>query len=64
LAAIESIAESMERGEGLKAEDIQHLTPTHLENIKAHGDDYVRELIERAERDRQRYLDWGREREL
>jgi hypothetical protein len=63
LAAIEHIRDSMERGEGLKPEDVQNLTPSHLENIRLRGDDYVRELVRQAERSRDRYLDWGRERE-
>jgi hypothetical protein len=63
LAAIENIRDSMERGEGLKAEDVRHLTPNHLENIKLRGDDYVRSLVEAAERARERERDHGRERE-
>ena len=63
LTAIEHIRESMERGENLKPEDVQNLTPTHLENIRLRGDDYLRSLVERAERSRDRYIDYGRERE-
>jgi hypothetical protein len=62
-AALGKIRESMERGESLSASDIQNLTPTHLQNIARHGDDYLRQLIERMERDRHRDNDWGRERE-
>ncbi len=63
LEAVENIRESIERGEGLKPEDIQNLTDQHLENIRLRGDDYIRDLAERAGRSRERYLDWGRERE-
>jgi hypothetical protein len=62
-AALDNIRESMERGESLSASDIRNLTPMHLQNIASHGDDYLRQLIERIERDRQRENDWGRERE-
>lgn len=63
LTAIENIRDSMERGERLKPEDVLSLTATHLENIKLRGDDYMRSLIESAERSRDRYLDYERERE-
>ena len=62
-AAIERMADSLARGQGFKPEDIQSLTPNHLENIKARGDAYVIELVRRAERERERYNDYGRERE-
>jgi hypothetical protein len=45
LAAMESMRESMERGENLHASDVAALTPSQLENIKAKGDDHVREMI-------------------
>ncbi len=63
LAAIENIRDSMERGEGLKAEDVRNLQPIHLENIKLRGDDYVRSLVEAAQLARERERDHGRERE-
>ena len=63
LAALENIRDSMERGERLRASDIQNLTPNHLQNIARNGDDYLREIIERMERGRERERDWGRERE-
>jgi len=50
-AALENIRESIERGEGLRPSDIQHLTPTHLQNIKLMGDGYVRQIIEDMERE-------------
>jgi len=61
-AALERIADAMERGESLSASDIRHLTPTHLENIRLRGDDYMRQLIEDINRDRQRDRDgeWER----
>ncbi len=63
LAALESIRDCMERGTNLKPEDVENLTPTHLQNIKAKGDAYLWEMIERMERGRERERDWGRERE-
>ncbi len=62
-AALDNIRTSVERGDRLRPEDIQNLTPTHLENIRAKGDAYMRTLIEQHERDRSRASDWGRERE-
>lgn len=49
LRAIENLRDSLERGERLKAEDIQNLTPNQLENIKLRGDDYLRSIIESNE---------------
>jgi len=59
--AMENIRDSMEAGESLKAEDIRHLTPEHLENIKMRGDDFVRQMISDMERQRER--DYGRKRD-
>ena len=42
IAALENIRDSMERGERLRASDIQNLTPNHLQNIARNGDDYLR----------------------
>ena len=63
LAAIENIRESMERGENLHPSAIQSLTPSHLENIRLRGDDYLRNLIEGLQRDRAHEIDYGRARE-
>ena len=63
LAAMENIRESMERGENLSASDVSALPTNHLQNIKARGDDYIREIIEKVERDRERGRDYGRSRE-
>lgn len=60
-AALERIRHNVERGKPLRGEDVQNLTPDHIENIKARGDDYVRDLIRRMEESRER--DRGRERE-
>lgn len=60
---MEKIRDSVERGEDLAASDVSALLPNQLENIKAKGDDYIRELIQNTERDRARRLDYGRERE-
>jgi hypothetical protein len=62
-AALEEICDSIERGENLRASDLESLTPTTLENIKRHGDDYIREMIADLERDREREQDYGRTRE-
>lgn len=62
-AALESIRDSMAAGEGLKAEDIYNLTPSHLENIRLRGDDFVRSLVDRMKRYPAIELDYGRERE-
>jgi hypothetical protein len=63
LAALENIRESMEKGEGLSASDVQHLTPSHLENIKLRGDEALRQIIDSMERGRQLGQDYGRARE-
>ncbi len=63
LAAMEEIRDSMERGENLRASDVAALLPNHLENIKARGDDYVRQLVEGVERNRERQRDYSRTRE-
>jgi hypothetical protein len=61
MMAILNVRESMERGDRLSASDIRNLAPEHLENIKLRGDDYMREVIHQADKDRQRY--WENERE-
>ena len=64
-AALENIRDSIAKGEGLSASDVKNLTPTHLQNISRPGDDYLRNLVERMEYDRQREQenDRGRTRE-
>ena len=65
-AALQKIAESMERGDDLRASDVANLLPTQLENLKRRGDDYMREIIDRVERDRDRDArghDYGRQRD-
>lgn len=61
-ASWEHLAESVARGERLSAADISNLPLNQLENIKAHGDDYVRDMIEMVERDRKRDRERGWER--
>jgi hypothetical protein len=63
LAAMENIRESIERGENLKSDDIEKLTHSHLESIRAKGDSYLLDMIERMERTRTLERDYGRERE-
>jgi hypothetical protein len=62
LAAMENFRDSMERGENLRASDVAALTPSHLMNIKANGDDAIRQMIEDVERRRARDQDYGRTR--
>lgn len=62
LAAMEDIRECIERGESLRSSDIAHLPHSHLVNLKYRGDDYMRELVEDIERDREREEDYGRTR--
>ncbi len=62
-AALERIRDSMERGHRIRAEDLQNLAPNHIENIRAKGDDGLRQIIDRHRREQERGRDWGRERE-
>ena len=64
-AALKNIRDSIAKGESLSASDVKNLTPTHLQNISRQGDDYLRNLVERMEYDRQRERenDQGRTRE-
>ena len=63
IEALENIQESMDRGEALRREDIGLLTPTHLENIYARGDEHIRQMIDDARRAQERYQEFERERE-
>ena len=63
LEALDDIRESIERGEDLKAADVANLLPIQLENLKRHGDAFLREMIADIERDRQREQDYSRTRE-
>ena len=63
LAAMERIADSIAAGERLKPEDVSHLHPSQLENIRARGDDALRAIIDSMERGRELYIDYGRTRE-
>jgi Relaxase/Mobilisation nuclease domain len=62
-AALESIRDSIAAGEGLKPEDIHHLTPIHIENIKLRGDTYLRSLVAQSEKSYILENDYGRTRE-
>ena len=62
-AALERISESVARGENLRASDLGHLTPNHLENIRQKGDAYIRSLIEDMQRDQELRDDYRRTRE-
>jgi hypothetical protein len=63
-AAIERIAQDLEKGRALGAQDIRKLTPQHHLQIATFGDDGVRQLVDEARKRDERY--WkgdGRERE-
>jgi hypothetical protein len=62
--AIENIQRDIEAGRHLKSEDIKSLTREHQEQIKSHGDNYVRQMVEEArQRDERHWRNDGRERE-
>ena len=65
--ALENIRESVERGEGLRASDVAHLTPAQLINVKLRGDAAMLEMISDMERRQRREQEpergFGRERE-
>ena len=50
--ALDRMQKAMEAGKGLSRSDVQSLTPAHLLQIRAHGDDYLRQVIDERERDR------------
>jgi hypothetical protein len=58
----EAIRWDVEAGRNLKSEDIQNLPRQRLEEIKAKGDDFVRQMIESAEKDAAKGYDRERER--
>lgn len=61
-AALESIREDMQAGRNLKAEDVKNLTREHQEQIRAFGDNAVRQMVDDARKYSERY--WkGDERE-
>jgi hypothetical protein len=62
--AIENIQRDIEAGRHLKSEDIKSLTREHQEQIKSHGDNYVRQMVDEArQRDERHWRNDGRERE-
>ena len=61
--ALENIRRNIEAGGDLSPVDLANLTREHQEQIKAKGDDRVREIIEEAQRRKERGNDGGRERE-
>jgi hypothetical protein len=64
LDALKRIRDNIERGRNLKPEDVQNLTPNHLQNIAQRGDAYLQDIIRRMEEDeRRRSMERGRERE-
>lgn len=62
-AALERIAESMERGEDLSPADVRNLLPSQLDNLRAKGDDSLRMMVADIEREREREKDGSRYRE-
>ena len=64
-AAIERIAQNLEKGKALDTQDIRKLSHQHQEQIRHFGDDGVRQMVDDARKLNERY--WkgdGREREL
>jgi ATP-dependent exoDNAse (exonuclease V) alpha subunit len=61
-AAYDRMAEDRQAGRHLAADDVRALPREELENIKAHGDDHMRQLIDNHLH-RRRDWDRGRERE-
>ena len=63
LEAMESIAESIQRGDALSPSDVANLLPTQLDNLKRHGDAYMLEMIADFERYRKDEREHENERE-
>lgn len=60
--ALERIDEDMKAGRNLSASDIRSLTRAHQEQIRDHGDDAMRQMVDEARRSSERF--WkGEERE-
>jgi ATP-dependent exoDNAse (exonuclease V) alpha subunit len=61
-AALERIAEDMQKGKALNAQDIRKLTHQHQEQIRTFGDDAVRQMVDESRKRSEQY--WkGNERE-
>ena len=58
--ALRNISQSVQRGGDLNAADLRVLPPAELERLREGGDDYLKRLVQRFERERD---DRGRERE-
>lgn len=60
--ALENIAADIKHGQPIGVDDVRNLTPSHLRDIRDHGDDYLRQLVEtmHGEREREREADRGR----
>ena len=60
--ALENMAADIERGKPIGMDDVRNLTPDHLRDIRDHGDDYLRAMVERmhGEREREQAQDRGR----
>ena len=63
-AALENIADDLERGNTVKAEDIRNLAPADLQNIRDTGDAALLAMVRQLEEDRERERDRGRTRGL
>ncbi len=61
--AMERIREHFESGRALRAEDLRSLTPEHLMNIAAKGDDYIKTIIHMQGEEQKRAQEYGRQRE-
>lgn len=64
IAALERVCEAASKGEGLKAEDLRHLSPEHLLNLKLNAPDALRDMMQGVdyylEQERQRDNSRGR----
>ncbi len=60
--ALQNISQSVKRGDDLNAADLRALPPVELERLREGGDDYLKRLVKRHDREREE-RDRGRERE-
>jgi hypothetical protein len=63
-AALENIADDLERGNTVKAEDVRNLAPADLQNIRDTGDAALLAMVRQLEEERERERDRGRTRGL
>jgi hypothetical protein len=63
-AALENIADDLEQGNTVKAEDIRNLAPADLQNIRDKGDAALLAMVRQLEEERERERERGRTRGL